>query len=249
MRFTRLAAQLSGGGVTPHLPSTPVVYAILFACAVLTATVADEDASSSLREHHDDADLSSCPPDDQCDAKKWCSAIAAAAGADDKKSAAAAADEYDHGVKCLDEQVVDRCGCCRECVRGSSGLPCGGIRRRGVCAAPLECLADVAVGRIAEPHEEGTCHGKEEGRFGGAPPACPLSLSLSSALCFFFALPCAMVIGFILVTRVFFLPPRRRSCCCCCYFGGEDPRLRCIPGRAPAGAPSFASTMTDGGGA
>ncbi|KAH7973087.1 hypothetical protein HPB52_021153 [Rhipicephalus sanguineus] len=157
MRFTRLAAQLSGGGVTPQLPSTRIVFAILIASSVFTTTVADDDSasSSSLQQHHDD--LSSCPPDDQCDTKKWCSAIAAAGVvADDKKSVID--DEYDHGVKCLDEQVVDRCGCCRECVRGSPGLPCGGIRRRGVCAAPLECLADVAVGRIAEPHEEGTCH-------------------------------------------------------------------------------------------
>lgn len=161
--FTRLAAQLSGGGrVTPHLPSSRVVFVILLlasSCAVFTRAADDDDSVSSSSSHHDELDLSSCPPDDQCDTKKWCSAIAAVHGvaADDKK-AAAEADEYDHGVKCLDEQVVDRCGCCRECVRGSPGLPCGGIRRRGVCAAPLECLADVAVGRIAEPHEEGTCH-------------------------------------------------------------------------------------------
>ncbi|KAH7941476.1 hypothetical protein HPB49_014260 [Dermacentor silvarum] len=162
--FTRLAAQLSGGGgrVTPHLPSSRVVFVILLlasSCAVFTRAADDDDSVSSSSSHHDELDLSSCPPDDQCDTKKWCSAIAAVHGAaaDDKK-AAPEADEYDHGVKCLDEQVVDRCGCCRECVRGSPGLPCGGIRRRGVCAAPLECLADVAVGRIAEPHEEGTCH-------------------------------------------------------------------------------------------
>ncbi|KAL3253125.1 hypothetical protein MRX96_054695 [Rhipicephalus microplus] len=158
MRFTRLPAQLSGGGPTAQLPSTRVVFALLIASSVFITTVADGDsASSSLHsEHHRDDPSLSCPPDDQCDTKKWCSAIAAVI-ADDKKSGAAD-DEYDHGVKCLDEQVVDRCGCCRECVRGSPGLPCGGIRRLGVCAAPLECLADVAVGRIAEPHEEGTCH-------------------------------------------------------------------------------------------
>ncbi|KAH8028174.1 hypothetical protein HPB51_014129 [Rhipicephalus microplus] len=158
MLFARLPAQLSGGGPTPQLPSTRVVFALLIASSVFITTVADGDsASSSLHseQHRDDPSLS-CPPDDQCDTKKWCSAIAAVI-ADDKKGGAAD-DEYDHGVKCLDEQVVDRCGCCRECVRGSPGLPCGGIRRLGVCAAPLECLADVAVGRIAEPHEEGTCH-------------------------------------------------------------------------------------------
>ncbi|XP_042144404.1 cysteine-rich motor neuron 1 protein [Ixodes scapularis] len=81
-----------------------------------------------------------CPPESECDAAKECSSEAALVG------------------KCSSEWTVDECGCCRNCVREEVGLPCGGSRKLGVCKAPLECIADLGVGRLADDHEEGTCH-------------------------------------------------------------------------------------------
>ncbi|CAN7943651.1 unnamed protein product, partial [Ixodes hexagonus] len=83
-----------------------------------------------------------CPPASECDAAKPCSTDAALVG------------------KCGSEWTVDECECCRNCVREEDGLPCGGNRKLGVCKAPLECVADVGVGRLADDHEEGTCHGE-----------------------------------------------------------------------------------------
>lgn len=83
-----------------------------------------------------------CPPESECDAAKECSSEAALVG------------------KCSSEWTVDECGCCRNCVREEVGLPCGGSRKLGVCKAPLECIADLGVGRLADDHEEGTCHGE-----------------------------------------------------------------------------------------
>ncbi|KAH9376254.1 hypothetical protein HPB48_017438 [Haemaphysalis longicornis] len=144
----RLRVQLS---LSTHLLLLPLLI-IASSRAVFTAASTLGDDASSGELESSTAAAASCPPDDQCDTKKWCWALLASDG---KK----AGSEDDDGAKCLDELVVDQCGCCRECVRDSPGLPCGGSRRRGVCKAPLECLADVAVGRIAEPLEEGTCHG------------------------------------------------------------------------------------------
>lgn len=143
----RLRVQLS---LSTHLLLLPLLV-IASSRAVFTAASTLGDDASSGELESSTAAAASCPPDDQCDTKKWCWALLASDG---KK----AGSEDDDGAKCLDELVVDQCGCCRECVRDSPGLPCGGSRRRGVCKAPLECLADVAVGRIAEPLEEGTCH-------------------------------------------------------------------------------------------
>lgn len=81
-----------------------------------------------------------CPPESDCDPSKPCSSVAG------------------DSAECSGDWTVDKCGCCRECVRDKAGLPCGGPQRRGVCEAPLECVADVAVGRLADvAHEEGTC--------------------------------------------------------------------------------------------
>lgn len=152
MLVTRLQSKRAQLSLSSHLLLLPLLI-IASSRAVFTAasSTLGDDASGELESS---TAAASCPPDDQCDTKKWCWALIA----DDKK-----AGSEDDGLKCLDELVVDQCGCCRECVRDAPGLPCGGSRRRGVCKAPLECLADVAVGRIAEPHEEGTCHGKRGG--------------------------------------------------------------------------------------